>query len=641
MPDRDQQTYTIDNFRGFYSRSVTRENVPPGYLAAANNLIYIDKSVKNRSGFNSSATIAKDIVRWHFFRLSTAPASQRSIFLTAAGDFFDPAVSLAVPILTIATATDFSILTMFDRVYISPHNRVSGTTSQFLYVYEPLIATTARLAAGSPPTTAITAVTSATPGTIQAGIHLFAVACETASGFITTYKTVFPGGFPSYLAPGGFKADLTVPFGDPGTTKRHILATKRISSFDGNAANYEFFFIDVINDNVTPGITVDFVDSQLVESADFLLNQLELIPAFVQLCTYQGCVVGVGEAANRSIARISKPGEPESFQSSDGFVIVNPGEGGGLKNCTEYRGTLIVFKSFKTYSTINNGGPPNTWPVTEIDSSFGTECFGLGRLFDDPGSVTNDALVVATRGGVYAFDGSYASRPLSFVIESIWNVRDLTQFSNTQVFTDPINKIVYISYFDSTTLLNSGSIKILTMDFSDGLNWESVRWSGWFFPIDTVDDAYEVRSIGVTFNTNFLPKFSVITNDIAHQTMFFSDGAATDPTGASVQSLCITQPISPDDQPNYKLYQGGKFVSEGTGTILVVDGFGTDIYNVPDTNLPGLGTIIDVLNPNGATYAYLRNVRTDYIAEAFLLTGAVSLNKVVFGYKPDLDEIVR
>lgn len=637
MPDRDQQTYVIDNIRGLYGRAVTRENVPPGYLSEAGNVVYVDKSVKTRLGFGLTTTIAKDIVRWHFFRLSTAPTVQRSIILDVNGDFFDPDVSLVTPIMSIPTVTDFSILTQFDRVYISGHNRIRGLDS--LYVYEPLISSTARLAGGAEPVLTMLAATSATPGGVEAGKHLIAVAYETTSGYITQASYLQAG---PYNAPGGFAIDLSnIPTGGTEVAKRHILVSKRIPSYDGNDRNYEIFFIAEIADNVTTTLTIDFVDSQLADSGDFLQDQVSpFIPGFIQMCTYQGSVVGVGEIDNPSIARISKPGEPESFSASEGFVIVNPGEGGGIKNCVEYRNTLVLFKSFKTYTTINNGGPPNTWPVSEIDSSLGTECFGLGRLFDDPGGVTNDALIVATRGGLYAFDGSYASKPLSYVVESFWANRSFINFAHTQVFVDPINKIIYISYFDSTTLLNAGSIKLFAVDYSDGLNWESVRWSDWYFLINGgVADSYEVRSIGLNFNSDFLPVFVIITNDIVHQTNFYSLNATQDQTEPVLGNLHI-QPVNPNNEPSYKLYTGGKFVAEGNGTI---DIFSVpEQFNVPDTNLPG-----PLPTADGATYSYLRNVRTDYIIESYLLTAStltttgITLNKIVLMFKNDLDEISK
>lgn len=631
MAGRDQEPYVIDNIRGFYSREVTRENVPPGYLITGRNLIYIDKSAKTRDGFSVTTNYTKNIIRQHFFRLSTAPTVQRSIILDNLGNFFDPAVSLVTPIWTDATnALDFSILPQFDRVYISMHNRVRGLAN--LLVYEPLIATVAREAGGNVPVLTMVATTSATPGVVQAGKHLIAVAYETTSGYITqpSYHQSGP-----YEAPGGFAIDLTnIPTGGPEVAKRHILVSKRIPSYDGNDRNYEIFFIAQIDDNVTTSLTIDFVDSQLVDSGDFLADQLApVIPGFVQMCTYQGCVIGVGEIDNPSIARVSKPGEPESFSASEGFVIVNPGEGGGLKNCIEYRNTLVLYKSFKTYSTINNGGPPNTWPVTEIDSSLGTECFGIGKLFDDPGGVTNDAVVVATRGGLYAFDGSYASKPLSYVIETEWANRSFINFAYTQVFVDPINKIIYLSYFDSVTLQNSADYKLLTLDYSDGLNWETVRWSSWLLQVEGgVDDSYEVRSIGINFNSDFLPVFVMITFDNLHQTNFYSLNAVVDPV-SDVPGFLVIQPVNPNNIPSYKLYQGGKFVSEGLGTVQVN---GDETFNIPDTNLPG-----PTPSSNGATYSYLRNVRTDYITESFLMMGPVSINKIVLYSKDDLDEISK
>lgn len=634
---RDNDQYPINDFKGLYNRTAIRENIPNGYLKTCTDTVFVDKAIQTRPGAVIAQTIAAtEYVRKQLYRLSTSPTAQQYIFLDDTGKFFDPIAGLVTPILDLGpTCVDFSILTMFDRVYISPHNRIGGMQSQFVYVWEPLLfptVTTARLAGGSPPTSQITSVTSATPGTIQAGIHLFAVVSETSSGFLTPYKTSFAGGYNVYTAPGGFKVDLTVPFGDPGTVKRHILATKRIPSFDGNAENYEFFFIAEIADNVTAGITIDFIDSQLVDSGDFLLDQLELIPAYIQLCTYQGCVVGVGEYDNRSIARISKPGEPESFQASDGFVIVNPGESGGLKNCTEYRGLLYLFKSFKTYSTVNNGNSPNAWPVTEVDSSLGTECFGIGRIFDDPNSITNDALIVATRGGLAAFDGSYAKRMLSWVVETTWTVEnDFNRFNEVEVYTDPIGKSVYIN-MPGYSGFSFPVTSMLYMDFSDGLTWDNVRWARWQFDVPDSLGLAEIRSIGLFFDSNLQPKFFAMIFTAVGDTIIVNVNAANEfgglaSGGPGVIGQIETHPQNPNGQPTYKTYTGGYYVFEtAPGAI------------VPSIRIAGLTKTTF----GGNTIYYTTNVTVDYITEIVVITctsGTIRLCKLVYMYKDDMDEL--
>lgn len=551
--------------------------------------------------------------------------------LDTAGNIYDNVtVGAFTPIGNVGAGNDISILPLFDRVYISAHNRIRGIGN--LLVWEPLLyptVTLARNAGGTPPTTPVTAVTSATAGNIQAGIHLFAVACETSSGFITRYDISFPGGFPTYNAPGGKSVDLTVPFGDPGTVKRHILATKRIPSFDGNAANYEFFFVGEIGDNVTPNITIDFVDSALVDSADFLLDQLETIPAFVQMTTFQGSLVGVGENANPSIARVSKPGEPESFQETDGFVIVNPGEGGGLKNCREYRGVLYLFKSFKTYSTINNGNPPNAWPVSEVDSAYGTECFGIGQIIDDFSSVTNDALVIATRGGLFAFDGPYSSRALSFVIDDLWANQDFTTFDQTQVFIDPIAKIIYVNKPGENY---EHLVHVKICDYSDGLSFDQVKWAVW----GLLEEGQTIVSIGVVFGTNFIPRFFFIGTDGGGTSEVYRVDGDTCETIA----LLTPHPVNPDGQPSIKHSDGGYFISErtGAGTGFVTAPNGVN-FQIPSLDSPGRNDL--------NTFRWKENSRRDYFILEFELNAlagsgagsSVSLNKIVLNYLPNEDEI--
>jgi hypothetical protein len=113
---------------------------------------------------------------------------------------------------------------------------------------------------------------------------------------------------------------------------RHILASKAIdpAKYSGNFHDYELFFVPngTINDNVTRTFTVDFFDSQLLESSKDLLDQFETIPCGTGLSFYHNRMIVTGSGSTGIVsnsqhqALVSKPGEYESFNSITGILNV-------------------------------------------------------------------------------------------------------------------------------------------------------------------------------------------------------------------------------------------------------------------------------------------------------------------------------
>src|SRR5690606_12889657 len=120
----------------------------------------------------------------------------------------------------------FSAAQYFDRIYITPHNRITGIENEVVYVYD---GTTCRQAGGIAPSGSITVTNSTLSGNVEAGTHLIAVAFETESGFITRPG---PSIYGQVLADGTHQIDISgIPIGPDGTVARHILATRRIPNY--------------------------------------------------------------------------------------------------------------------------------------------------------------------------------------------------------------------------------------------------------------------------------------------------------------------------------------------------------------------------------------------------------------------------
>lgn len=466
MPFNDHESFGFADHLGLFDRGES-DSVPADHFVEATNLEFSHKGWNTRHGFLNFITLVGTVVRIHLYQ--RAEEAPRYLYLDGAGNLRDTFSQPAV-LINVAGAGDFSCISLFNRAYITFHDRITGKSGSSIYMYD---GTNIRLAAGLAPVAPTFNVTVGTAGSISRGFHLFSVAYETDTGFITKPGPVFGRTFP-------LRKRVTVnniPIGPTGTVARHILASKVIVGYNGNPANYALFFLTKINDNVTTTLTnYNFIDSSLVTSADYLLDLLETIPAGVALAQYQGSLVSVGEFGKESVFRVSLAGQPEAFDSVDGFGICYPGDGGGLRNVKEYRGNLYLFKENRTFSTRSNGDTPTTWTVILVDAAIGTGCFGLSQTLDSSGD-SRDNLLVASTAGLMQFYGRYTDKPLSWKIENIWAANiDIVQ---AQVCIDPDLKRIYI--IDGTNTV------LLVGDISNGLSPDDIRWSTWLMSSNTTD----------------------------------------------------------------------------------------------------------------------------------------------------------
>lgn len=485
---RDQQPIIHDGFGGLFDRG-NSEAVPATHLYDILNMEFIEKGVQTRGGFAPELTLDITGGIRQFIKYEREDGD-RYICLGIDGKLYDTGQAVpTTPILTVVGMTAFSALILNERVFISPHDRNTGLTGVGVYVYDPDLSALARLAAGSPPTNgAFAAATSATAGSVSAGTHLIFVAFETDTGFITA-----PGAALVYVAPGSRKIDLTaIPTGPAGTSKRHILATKLIVTYDGNPDNYEAFFVPgaVINNNVATTLTIDFIDSALVSTADYLLDQLSTIPAGTAICTYQSSMCVGGEAGdNKHVVRVSRAGEPESMSSVDGFVEFGAGEAGSVKSIGEHRGQLYAWKSGRTYGTHANGDAPSTWDVIVVDAGIGAEVFSVSDSLS-----SSDIVVVASKGGINGFVGAYGEKSLTDNIEYWWQGR--THPELTEISVDPVKKQIYCLITNAgVTTGYTEPETILVGDFTEGFDPDKLRWSIWGFDNSSGGGTRQILSI--------------------------------------------------------------------------------------------------------------------------------------------------
>ena len=315
-------------------------------------------------------------------------------------------------------------------------------------------------------------------GYCDVGLHIFGVVYETDTGYLTA-----PG--PEYLGVQTFidgtksvKISNIPVSPDSFVVKRHIVATRTISGYNGNQKDYDFFFIPngVINDNTTTELVFSFYDNDLISDASHLFDNFAEIPAFVGLTTYQGRMVGYGEYDNISVARLSASGEPEAINQVNGLIIA-PLDGFPLTNAQEYRDTLYLFKQTKTIAYVDNGDVPSSWKPNVIDQGNGASVHGIATVLDS-GGINVDFLIIVNFSGVMIFNGVFSTPELTWKVADLWSSLDRNAFRYIQIVNDTINKKMWM------TLPPAYQMQLLHADYANGLDPKNIRFALWEFSRD-------------------------------------------------------------------------------------------------------------------------------------------------------------
>lgn len=504
-PSLDQ--IVIDTFRGIYDRRSTGvieslteqvgyENLPEGYVRQQQNTIFTQGGFQNRPPvryrYNLGGTITDLLL-----------VAEGNVLILRVNDAYIAAILIKAnySFTTVGVATRKFGTTGYDTL-------ISSNSESPYFVNSATGAN--RAVAGAAPATAPAAANGAA-GKVEAGLHLITVAYETDSGFITKYRLPAT----QYTAPGALKINLTaIPVGPAGTIARNILATKVIHQFNGDTAAYEEFFVPGgrLADNVTTILTIDFYDTELVSSADYL-NDLEAsLTGYVYLTTYNNMAVYVINNSTIPGATIlSLPGSFESISLVDG--VISDISAKDTVTAFVYQGALYLISASGAVNAYrDNGGPPNTWKATPIAtgitplSSVSTSILNpptiatIPSIWGAASNSTTDAklvengILISVREGIYLFQGSFSVKPLTWNIDGLWKSLVLSSIdaisSNPfKVVVDPNKKVFYVAPLGTLnvglpTLYPPDYYKnaILVCDYSEGLSWDTVKWSIWKFP---------------------------------------------------------------------------------------------------------------------------------------------------------------
>lgn len=367
----------------------------------------------------------------------------------------------------------------------------------------------------------ITVYYTVTTGTSTAGLHKFAVAYETDTGYITVpgprlsmadpslvnCEATFAGGKIVEFTNIPIRAPYPFPWGG-NVVKRHLLSTK--------AGLTQFFFIPggKIDDDTTTTLTVDYQDTDLISDADYLLNYRLTPPQAIGLAFYKSRLVCWSGAVDRSgllndvtgsgaLLLISKIGEPENFDNTTGFTIVNKDDGYYIQNCLVLRGNLYVFKQYGLWVTSDNGQEPAFWAVDSVDPSISVPLHGIATGLAD-------SALIADKSGICVFDGSVQRPELTWKVASIWDRVNKADpaWQTVELALDPIGKFIYCAVpLDGAT----SPTHVLFGDYNEGLDHLNIKWDLWQFQktpncvgvIDLVGDARPILRIG-SINTSHL-----------------------------------------------------------------------------------------------------------------------------------------
>lgn len=592
---------TVD-FRGLYDRGLT-EAVPPEYCSICSNVMFSEREVLSRYGTSLSSITISGIRRIALYK--RPGEATRLLILNSSGQLYDS--TKPSPILEIAQMADFRMYVFFGRAYITPLGSDGrGLDNNFIYVYNGT--GVARLAAGDRPVGTLTATESPGSGNVTAGFHLYAVAYETDSGFITKPG---PANY-ALLESSGNKAVVLagIPTGPAGTTKRHILATKAIFSYDGNQEGYEFFFVPngtINNNNPVGQYEINFFDSALIASAEHLFDQYERIPASTGIAEYRGRMM----LWQDNYIFVSRPGEPESIDALSGLVLIGPGEPSIIQDCVEYRDMFYVLKKYRAFVAVDNGLDPSTWPVNSVDKGVGSPLRGIIQVMDAQGTSV-DKFLVATYRGLVLFDGIFREPELSYNIEAIWHRINKNYFHLVHGVVDTVHHKIYVAVpLDSATDCSH----ILVADFSRGLDPVNIRWSIWSSGV------WQPRSI---------------TLDLAQDTPYLRIGSSTGVYDANTSSNSDAgQVITSMIQTGFLPFGSG-IVQHFTGTRMLLRGSGT--ANIQFTNeVTSSAALSRTLTANPQDLVVLSNFIAERCAVNLTVNSAgdwFSLNRLDLFYKP-------
>lgn len=481
---RDHVPEEITAFNGLWLKG-DPESVPRDHFSDGENFDFFARSagVKTRPALNRHQNVAVplgNVVRIYNYLTQSQNTLLVLTWDGTTGKIYHSVNSTTVygPILTKTGMSDFAFAPYAGRAYISPFgtfvvnglNVEKGLNGEFLYVYDGT-GTAARKAAGTAAVGALTVANGAS-GSTDTGIHLFGVVGETDTGYRSP-----PVALKDFTLDGTHALNFsTIPvFTGSQWIKRHLVATIKIPTYNGNPSGYTYFFIPnaTINNNIATTLNdVQFFDGALLEDASHLSDNYAEIPAGAVLSIYHERLILAATYNDISLVLVSEKGEPEAINQISGLLIV-PLDGNAITNAQEMRDVLFITKRNRIVSYVDNEDVPSSWKPGKIDEAYGSPVHGIATVIDS-GGVSIDYLILASYAGIIVFSGRVIIPELSFKISKFWEDLPRNEFRKIQLALDPIKKRLYCVLIDG---------RLLVGDYSNGLDAKNIRWTIWRFDI--------------------------------------------------------------------------------------------------------------------------------------------------------------
>lgn len=468
---------TIENFKGLYKRGMS-DQCPPDHAICCQNCNFTNPGeFSKRGGVTPSLNLNHIVVKQYLATFENPGFGSAMITLDDAGNLYQN--ENTTPIYTLAGMYDFHLLNIFNRVYILPITDLNPSPN--LLVWDAIHAV--REAGGLAPTSTFTAADGAADptGGLDPGVHLFAVCYVTNTGFTTPPGPKIMGVFTpvSYTAPGATDCDLSsVPTGPSEVVQRIILATK--------ANELEYFFVPngVINDNTTTTITLNFFDTNLVVSADYLFDILERIPCQDPVGTGAGMLAQYHArqviAAGR-IIRLSRPQEPEAFDNVNGYINVPANTADNVAiGVFVLRDILYITQLIGILATQDNLDDPGTWDVIKIDGAITAYKDAISTVASNvPALGISEVVLLGHREGIFVFNGTVQRPEITWKIKNVWDTLTRHWERNIMISVDVFAKLIYVIFPSN----NSTIPNVMVMaDYSEGIDRENIKWTYHFFP---------------------------------------------------------------------------------------------------------------------------------------------------------------
>ena len=451
----------LTGFNGLFDRGID-DVCPLDHLTECYDCVFPGQNqVKTRDGFNA-VSIGRTCNQ--FFQDLTPTSVHDVLVLTGDGKLWS---SREGQIHNFgATVDGFTAINLYNRIYLCPTKTGGSYAGALLYFWDGVSATIQKAAGVALDANLISDYDQDDVGFVSAGTHRIAFSLVYKTGFISPPSATF-----SITAPGSKSINLVL--NDPGANALiesvYVLMTK--------ADEEELFLVKTIAFRAATE-TINAEDTELLVSADYLIDSYEEIPGGASLYFYKGRLIIGGHADNGHQCLVSAVQDPEVISTVDGMLTTpRDASGNTIRAVFGLRDTLYIAKFTGVSAFQDNGDVPSTWPISSVDGGYGCYDKGLSCFVSGlPAVDVLDQAFIAHKTGLFSFDGVFRAPVMSWKIEELWSRINFNYFYKVSLAHDIWNKVVYVTVpLDEETTPTT----ILMMDYKEGLSPANIKWSYW------------------------------------------------------------------------------------------------------------------------------------------------------------------